>query len=214
MTTNICLFLNCSVNIKYDSNRVNKGNQRIEQYAKGIEQIVSYQSLKNTKIIFSDNTLFDKSELPESISKNLSLTTQFLFTNNNSGIGNKGLGVLNQILLAKELLSKYELVIYYEPRQYLIDYSFFNTVLSNPKNTFYIHRYESSPHIWTGLFALNSFILVNMCEDVEVQNDLKNEIPIEYAFYKYICKNNIEYSRVNTLNLIWHDVYQNRFVTI
>ena len=55
--------------------------------------------------------------------------------------------------------------------------------------------------------------LIEFCRNSDLDLMVSNSISIESSLKKYMDDNNHEYSEYkNKLNLIWHDVAQNRFI--
>jgi hypothetical protein len=112
-----------------------------------------------------------------------------------------------------DVISKYEWLLYFEPRTILKDHEFLKKCLNSPGNHFKIISEGSEPHFYTGLFMIKTELLIEFSKSTDLEQMVNSSISIELALKNFMDNNNYEYSEYkNKLNLIWHDVTQNRFI--
>jgi hypothetical protein len=149
--------------------------RRVQQYTSGLKQISEVVNSYPCFDVFSmDNTVEHAEALDSRLTAALdnipTLKRKYHFLDNETGKINKGSGLVlqwNRIL--PDLLGKYEYVVHYEPRQTLVDFSFFERMASHPDA--YICEYRDQqrlygvpltlPRFWTGFFSMRTSDLLD-----------------------------------------------------
>lgn len=145
--------------------------RRISQYVNGFAQIAEVSRLHPEFDIFSvDNTVENAhlldTRLAAAVESIPALKGKFHFWDNETGRINKGSGLVvqwGQIL--PDLEGVYDYVVHYEPRQRLVDFSFFERMARNPdayvcsyrdRLKFYGIFPATYPRFWTGMFSMRT----------------------------------------------------------
>ena len=144
--------------------------RRIQQYVNGFRQVAELSAKHPGFDVFSvDNTVENpgrlEGRLTAALDKINALKGKYYFWNNEMGRVNKGSGLIaqwNEIL--PDLVDRYEYTVHYEPRQQLVDLSFFERMERQPDT--YICPYRDKvklygvamivPEFWTGLFSMRT----------------------------------------------------------
>ena len=93
------------------------------------------------------------------------------------------------------------------------DKFFIEECLEFPNNRFKVLNENGNLHFYTGLFMIESKILIEFCRSVDINDMINKKICIEKSLKYFMdtrCPNYSKYE--NKLNIIWHDVTQNRFI--
>jgi hypothetical protein len=210
MPTTINIDTNSSL---YKSSQLTENDLRYKQYFEGIQKIYQFNIDKNFDIYIADNSdFFDKeTELKEYISK----TSIVIIKNipNNYGCKNKGSGLIENWIHNKDVLSGYDWIIHFEPRQLLISNQFIDSFLENPRNLFtyggscYNKDSNSLKHFNTGLFCIKTQYLINFIKSISLNNFNDS---IEYSIFNYFINNNIEIYILEKLDLFWFPTNKNK----
>ena len=213
-----CIFMPTTINIHtnsslYKSSQLTENDLRYKQYFEGIQKIYQFNIDKKIDIYIADNSdFFDKeTELKEYISK----TSIVIIKNipNNYGCKNKGGGLIENWLHNKDILSRYDWIIHFEPRQLLISNQFIDSFLENPRNLFtYGGNFNnkdsnSLKHFNTGLFCIKTQYLINFIKSISLNNF---NVSIEYSIFNYFINNNIEIYILEKLDLFWFPTNKNK----
>jgi hypothetical protein len=198
---------------------VNKGEERFRQIEDGtisfIEQINKIQDPTDIDIYFSDNTIDSDNGMTDrlrSIIIDNGIKPMYLIKND-YGRRNKGAGLIEMWRSHIDIISGYEWLLYFEPRTILKDHEFLKECLNSPGNHFKIISEGSEPHFYTGLFMIKTELLIEFSKSTDLEQMVNSSISIELALKNFMDNNNYEYTEYkNKLNLIWHDVTQNRFI--
>ncbi|MCX6800088.1 MAG: hypothetical protein NT091_03010, partial [Candidatus Falkowbacteria bacterium] len=184
---------------------------RFEQFKNTFEKLSQYLNKNNLfDCILIDNTIKDETELSvdlmECINKINGLKKIF-FKNNELGSKNKGCGVIVawKELVKRNVFDGHELCVYFEPRQQLSDFSFFDKFLNEPDNYFKVTRARRTANtknfiirnllklipihynqVWTGLFSLRCNDFCNYINKANLDHMLKNNTSLEDDMYKKI----------------------------
>ena len=145
--------------------------RRVQQYTSGLKQIANVVNRYPSFDVFSmDNTVEHAgavdSRLTAALDSIPTLKRKYHFLDNETGKINKGSGLIlqwNRVL--PDLLGKYEYVVHYEPRQDLVNFSFFERMASHPDA--YVCEYRDKqrlygvvpltlPRFWTGFFSMRT----------------------------------------------------------
>ena len=200
----LCMLPICCYPTNVDSNR---GAERIQQYVEGLNKFFEYNDIfkkQNVDIYIVDNSIKDGDSLPaelltilpDSVIINTSL-------NNTFGCVNKGAGLIEQWLYCKDIIAKYDWLIHFEPRQLLLNFNFINNFLENPRNLFTLGN--GNNHFNTGLFCIESKLILNYSFSRNLNKILTHYISIENDLYNYMSLNNIDYNILDKMNLLWFD---------
>lgn len=198
MPTTINIDTNSSL---YKSSQLTENDLRYKQYFEGIQKIYQFNIDKKFDIYIADNSdFFDKeTELKEYISK----TSIVIIKNipNNYGCKNKGGGLIENWLHNKDILSRYDWIIHFEPRQLLKSNQFIDSFLENPRNLFTMGTDMRQYN--TGLFCIKCKVLLDFINEYTPEKLVNNNLNIEAAIYNFIINNNIDYKTIDKINLIW-----------
>ena len=190
---------------------VDSNNKRLKQYINGILKFRKFNDGSLFDIFVTDNTVSDASllnkQLLDVIPKNFKIVTSI---NNNFGCKNKGAGDIEQWIYNIELIKKYKWFIHFEPRQCLINNSFIENFLKNPRNLFK----ATKNHFYTGIFCIETKHLLEFIKIYTPKYLVDNSIGIEYAIYNYFKKNKINFDTVKSLDLVWHDTFANKDIKL
>ena len=185
----------------YKSSQLTENDIRYKQYFEGIQKIYQFNIDKKIDIYIADNSdFFDKeTELKEYISK----TSIVIIKNipNNYGCKNKGSGLIENWIHNKDVLSGYDWIIHFEPRQLLISNQFIDSFLENPRNLFTMGTDMRQYN--TGLFCIKCKVLLDFINEYTPEKLVNNNLNIEAAIYNFIINNNIDYKTIDKMNLIW-----------
>ena len=58
-------------------------------------------------------------------------------------------------------------------------------------------------HFNTGLFCINSKVLLDFINEITPEKLVNNNMSIEYVIYDFIKNNNIDYKITDKMDLIW-----------
>lgn len=194
---------------------------RIIQYLQGLAQIKELISLHPEFDVFAvDNTVEHADLLDERLIRAMHDISNFkgsdFFWDNELGKKNKGAGLAIQWKhVFRTLPSEYAYVVHFEPRQKLINFSFFEKFLAQPGNYFrimkaWVMRGGILPwhvtNIATGMVAAEARVLRDYAEQVSPQKLVTEELSIERDLYTFIRSRNIPYTNVPFLELWWDNI--------
>ena len=215
---NILCELRICTNIKtselFKKNQLENKTNRIKQYVVGLKKFFELTSeyIKNDviKVYITDNTIIENDKLDNSILEIIHPKCEIITCNNNNyGCKNKGAGDIEQWLYCKDLIKKYDWFIHFEPRQLLQSNQFIDNFLQNPRNLFTLGKEKN--HFNTGLFCINTNLLLEFININTPDKLIQNNISIEYVLYSYFIKNKIknkiEFSILDKMDLLWYDTY-------
>ena len=206
--TKIMYSLNCSFDSSsfFRQDWVSEGEKRNLQYVKGLKSYFklhkeNVDSCEDVYII--DNTVLNKSKVDKTILEVIPEEVNLIFTHkNNYGKLNKGAGLIEGWEHNKELIKQYDFIFHHEPRQELINFNFYKTFISNPKNLFLaLHNTQ----FWTGTMILKSKHLLEYIENSPVEKLGPYGISIESDMYNFFKDKEIPFNTVEKLGIEWHD---------
>ena len=176
----------------FKSNQLEKTEKRLKQYQQGIDKIVELNKNYNLDIYIADNghNFDDKIKIPECIK---------VIKNNPNKLGrfNKGSGIIEIWNNNIEILKQYDYIIHFEPRQLLIDNSFIDNFMKNPRSIFtYNKNPNAKRHFNTGLFTCKSSDLINFITVVTAEILFQNPVRI-YSHFITIIKLIIVLDKMN-----------------
>ena len=202
----VCIFMPTTFVIDKESplfkrKMVEIGKKRIEQYQKGIDKLIELNSKYNFDIYLADNGL----DFGDKITINNKI--KIISDNpNNYGKYNKGAGLIEVWINNEEILSKYDYIIHFEPRQLLIDNYFIDNFIKNPRALFtYNHHPCNQKHFNTGLFACKSNELLEFINKYSPELLVTRSLGLEHALYQFYETNKIQYDTLDKMSLIWYD---------
>jgi len=186
----------------------NKGNERIQQYVKGLTKFFEYNDIlkkHGVDIYLVDNSIKVGDSLPRDIlailPDNVKINTSL---NNTFGALSKGAGLIEQWLYCKDIIAQYDWFIHFEPRQLLLNFNFINNFLENLRNLFTIGN--NKLHFNTGLFSIETGKLLDYYKNIDLPKMISSQISIEYDLYNYFKHNNIQYNILDKMELVWFDI--------
>lgn len=198
---------------------VNSQVERTKQISNGmihfIELLTKSAKGKDIDIYFSDNTVESLDLLPEEIFKLIENNSikSMCANKNDYGYINKGAGLVEMWKHNMELIKKYDWLLYFETRTDLTSDKFLRECLSRNSNVFKILNPEENPHFYTGLFMVRTEILDDFCKATDPNEMLNSNTSIEYLLKDFMDERYPDYIIYKEkLNVIWHDVTQNRFI--
>ena len=201
----ICIFMPTTIIIDTSSklsqqNMLEINDKRLKQYQNGIKKFLDLNKKYNFDIYIADNGYnFDgKIQIPEGIN---------IIMNNPNKYGkfNKGAGIHEIWNNNIDIISKYNYIIHFEPRQELIDNSFIDNFIQNPRTLFTYG--QNNNHFNTGLFAIKSNELISYLQYNHSNVMVQKCLSLEYILFNYYINNNIKYDVIDKMNLKWHDAY-------
>ena len=199
----ICLLCCC---LYPKNNQSTKNDERIQQYVEGLSKFFEFVKDGYTNIDFYiiDNSITSDKRIPDNILKILPNNIKLIeHSNNVYGAINKGGGLIENWLYAKEVLHKYDWLIHFEPRQHLKNFDFIDNFLKNPRNLFTIGKERN--HFNTGLFCIKINDLEKYLSIVNLNHMIQKSISIEYMIYDFFVSKNIKYDTLDKMDLVWFD---------
>ena len=199
----INIFGNSKLNEKQES----VINTRLEQFKKGIDKFIEfnekYINSKKIEVILIDNTI-DGGTLPkillDIIPEKIKIITCL---KNEYGSKNKGSGLIDQWIYLKKEIKNYDYLIHFEPRQLLINNNLISSFMKNNRNLFTINKNKRAPKNFnTGLFCINTKILINFINLYSPFYLFRNKISFEYLIYNYFNDNKIDFDTIDKMGLI------------
>ena len=194
---NTLLQLNICQGAVTGNSPVNKGEERIKQYVAGFNKLFEYPLKGKVDVLVCDNST---QHLDERIAEVLPPDCKYVLSENNKGTVNKGSGLLHQWQMCSATMEEYEWIVYFEPRQLLKDFKFFDSFFGNPRNLFNVRGNQ----FWTGIFSIESKLLMPFTHN----RTLKPQESIEYALFDYMSPYEYDHEEVN---LLWHDAASNQW---
>ena len=207
----LCLLM-ISTNVEktehYKKGLVVNNSTRMTHIIDGLNSLFKYKSMfdeNNIDICLADNTIKDKIQFPKKIRDILPPDIILNLSDNNKyGAINKGAGLIEEWRYLQDLISKYDWIIHFEPRQLIIDFNFFDSVIKSPRNLFVENKVLNVvPHFHTGLFGIESKILLKFINNTDINIMISHYISIEYMLYDFFNNENINYDTKDKLGLRW-----------
>ena len=214
--TKICIFMPTTITVDencylYKKNQLTSNNIRENQYIEGIKKIYELNKEKNIDIYLCDNSTFFNND--STLKDYLLNNTKIHIINNVPNVYgkyNKGCGLIEQWLYNKDILSKYDYIIHFEPRLLLQSNIFIDNFMLNPRTIFnsgggYFNKDNNSyKHYNTGLFSIKTDVLLQFINLINI-NGINSIIrqSIEYVIFDFIKNNNITIDLIDKLDLWW-----------
>jgi len=178
---------------------------RINHYISGLNKFFEYNDIlleNQVDIYIFDNTIGKNDRLPQELLDIIPPNVKILndHANNYGGI-NKGAGLIEAWIYLKDIIQQYDYLIHFEPRQLLLQFDFIDSFLQNKSNVF---TYGSDKkHFNTGLFCIESNVLMRFVDSVNLNTMLEQQICIEYMLFDFLTINHIPYTIQDKMNLLW-----------
>jgi hypothetical protein len=205
MGEKILLLLNMCLN---PTNIGSFKNQTIrnQQYIDGINSVFKYKDILDkygVNVCLSDNTIDDVSKIPHEIISILPKNVKIILSNKNTyGSINKGSGLLETWGFCRDIIKQYDWIIHFETRQILKNFDFITNFLESNRNLF---TEGNSLHFNTGLFCINSSVLLKYIKETPPASLIYPPVSIEYDIFDFIKRYNIKYDTMEKMGLLWHD---------
>jgi len=211
------------------------GEKRTRQFAFGLERVAELaDKFSDFDFAIVDNTITPDFVVPESIKKAMdkipNLKTVF-FLENELATKNKGCGVIagwkKTIQVAN--VAGYKYVIYFEPRQLLLNFHFFERLVKSPGNYFrllvnrvrattkpkfvqfifkFVPLYTRQFHV--GLFSLSTDLFMEYVGKADLTLMADKKVSLEDDIYRKLKSKDIK--SVKKLGLIWHDASIDEYI--
>lgn len=192
------------------------GEKRTQQYIDGFDSFFkNFSYLNSVDIVLTDNTVdcldqIDKrivSYFPEKLILKIK-------NDNNIAEKNNGAGCIVSWLRAKETIANYDWIIHHEPRLTMRHMQFVNSAIENPRNLFTLNKNPNAPkHFNTGLFCIDSKLLLNYCETANIESMCSSNISVEYEIFNFINNSKVSYDTFSEMGVIWHS-YENKQISM
>lgn len=192
--------------ILYKRVHLYSNEKRLKQYIEGCQKCFSFIEKYNfDKYIIDNSTPFSilNKELQDKIIKN-----NIIYLNNtanNFGKINKGAGLIEAWRDNIDLISKYDYIIHYEPRQQMTEDCVISSFVKNPGNYFKLRDFGKRG-VECGFFILNSIDLLKFLQEKGfeyLKNMCLQEISLESVFLSYLRNNSIIFNSVEKLGVDW-----------
>lgn len=211
------------------------GEKRTRQFAFGLERVAELvEKFPDFDFAIVDNTITPDFIVPEAIKKAMNkipnLKTVF-FLENELAAKNKGCGVIAGWKKAIPMVdvADYKYVIYFEPRQLLLDFHFFERFIKNPGNYFrvLVNRVKATTkpkfvqfilklvplyvrQFHVGLFSLNTRLFIEYVEKTDLALLAEKRVSLEDDMYNKLKSKSIK--PVKKLGLVWHDASIDEYI--
>lgn len=211
------------------------GEKRLQQYVLGFERISELaEAFPEFDFAVVDNTISEDWKMPEVLQKQtdkIRNLKKVFFNDNEWGSKNKGCGVIVDLKKMFQDIdaSKYEYCIYFEPRQFLLDFHFFKEFLKNPGNYFKIDIFRISAKTYPrwvrmllkffpfysrqyniGLYSLETPLLKQYSTQADLAFMAEHKVSMEEDMYKKLKNKKIK--KVKKLGILWHNAFENEYV--
>lgn len=183
-------------------------NQRINNYIDGLNAFNIYlkEMLKydwKPDIYLMDNSApLDK--LPKELQQAIKNIPNIKYIDNTQfhtyGKINKGSGLIEQYKEVKNIFKKYDKIIHFEPRQILLDSSFFQKAIKNPNTNYF--RLVKKVYLYTGLFSIDSKIWMEYINIANPKKMADKFISIEHHLLDFFKEKGYQYEDT-ALGLLW-----------
>jgi len=210
-----CIFMPTTLEVSEDcvlfKRKHLEGNiERMKQYLNGLQSIVNFGY---TNLILSDNSNYLRENRGKEMKKQMIDEKIQLIddTPNEYGFQNKGAGVLEHYIHAKKLLSGYDYIIHFEPRQVLVNNNFIENFIENPGNLFTYNK--KGKHFNTGLFCLKTIDFYSFVENNTPQSMVSKKSCLEDLLYSFIKSKEIKFRLLDKMGLTWYDTFAKKAIT-
>lgn len=199
MKNDTLLFLATSQDVSaHHPQPTSHGEVRVNQYINGLKKLFEYDFNNKADVMICDNTT---NNLNKRVINALPCNTRYLTYKDNLGATSKSIGLYHQWKSSIEEINKYEWIIHFEPRQILKNHLFFDSFFKNKRSLFN----ERTNHFWTGLFCIDTEIMLNYLNSGEPPCSIEYHIFDFMQNYKYDCED---------INILWHDVAKAKWVEV
>jgi hypothetical protein len=174
----------------------------------------------NFDLVICDNSIQSVNDLHSNELKEELKKVKFMILNRNIGSKNIGMGELDELIYVHDNVdfTKYDKIVYFTLRKFIINPYVFekvnsmqkNALLSNPpflhiKNNFTFNYSEPTPNLYNDMFfSLSSNVMINYVKYSKdrINYNLQNEIGSEQNLFNFINGNKIEYEWMDSLGFI------------
>ena len=206
------------------------GQERIRQYVEGLGKIAELaEKFPVFDYVLADNTIGPSWKMPMEIEQALKKIPRLktvMFYGNALADKNKGAGVLVALkkLQTERILDSYEYCLYFEPRQLLTSFDFFQRFVSRPANYFKIGGYrmlgKTKPwpirmllkifplyrkQLDMGLMSIETGAFLEYIKNASPEDLEKKNISLEDDLYDKL--HFLEFIEVKKLGFIWHNAF-------
>lgn len=208
-----------------------EAEERIKQFQAGFGQVAELvKKYPDFDVFPVDSTLHPGFILDERVQNAINsipnLQETNFFWDNELGKINKGCGLIIQWrrVLPKIAARNYEYIIHYEPRQFLLDFSFFERFVKKNANYFKATSYRITAstkawpvrfclkiipvyrhNFWTGLFSLETALFKDFVTSTDLNRLAKKKVSLEDYMYQKLDKSQIYL--IDRLGLLWHNSF-------
>lgn len=182
---------------------------RNKQYIDGINSVFKYKDILDkygVDICLSDNTINDVSNISHEIMTIIPNDVKIItYEKNTYGSINKGAGLLEAWGFCIDIIKQYDWVIHFETRQKIENFDFIKNFLDSNRNLFTEGDPIHSKHFNTGLFCIDSSVLLKYINQTPPASLIYPPVSIEYDIFNFIKRNDIHYDTMDKMGLLWHD---------
>lgn len=187
--------------------------ERTKQFETGIGAFLQWKDILDKhgcNVYLLDNTIRSASDVPSKIAEMLKANRVKVvcFPDNRYGSINKGAGEVGGLVYMANVISQYDWLIHFEPRQQLQSFQFINSFLENPRNLFTINEVNKvPPNFNTGLYASKTSDLLKFLShftDERLAQMVQNRECLEHLMYNFYT-NNTDLHILDKMDLIWLD---------
>ena len=184
-----------------DPRCLSHGDLRKQQYTSGYMSLFCHTDKLvqwNVDTLISDNTVtkipeYIHATIPDSTFPKLKHDSENHFIQPKIAVGkynkygqfNKGAGVWEQWNHCREIIKDYRWLISFEPRQRLLNFSFIQSFLENPRNLFGWGT-ELKKDLYTGLFCIETDLVLSFIDDLSPTDMCNNSISLEKSLFDFI----------------------------
>ncbi len=206
-------------------------DERIRQYCAGFSRIAEViQKYPNDFDVFwVDNTIEPEKQYDQRLMSAIkalpNLCGEKTFYDNEYGRVNKGCGVIAawRGVLPSLAAGGYTYVIHFEPRQEMVDISFFDQFVAAPETYLKVTSVKvkfmrifskTLKQFWTGLFSCPVEALREYCEQANLKQLAETRVSLETDLFQYAKKKKWAFKTLANLGLRWHDAFKNEYINI
>jgi hypothetical protein len=206
----VLVFLAISLNIL--DKRNNSIEKRKQQYINGLKNFycVTKKYRNKLDILLFDNTsnIIDNDILkicdPDTIiiAKNINIYNTRC----------KAAGVINMWKYVLNKIQNYDIIIHFEPRQIMLDDTFYDAFFLNYESLFRYGWYGNDKYTsyWTGLFSINTNVLIDFIQTIDLDKFAKSKKYLEVVLFNYLKETKTDHKIIKKLGIRWFRAYINK----
>ena len=186
----------------------------------------------NFDIVVCDNTISSIHDLNNKNLINELQNTRFMILDRNIGLGNIGMGELDQLIYVSENIDfkSYDKIVYFTLRRIVTNPWIFekvnnmqkNALITNPpflrlSSDYNFYYSPAADDLYNDMFfVLSSDLMINYVEysKINIPINLQNHVGSEQNLYKFINNNQIDYDWLEHLGLIRIDYQSNKQIQL